>query len=140
DDRLLAKVWELLAWAPWFRCRAASTVEALERAIEHARRAGGAPSEAQSLNLSVGASFFGPMAVPEAIRVCEEILAEPEQQRRIQASALRALAGLNAMAGGFDGGRRFVAEHKALVQELGLRGTAGPPRGAPGIWEKAPGG
>jgi tetratricopeptide (TPR) repeat protein len=124
DDRLLAKVWELLAWAPWFRCRAASTVEALERAIEHARRAGDARSEAQSLNLSVGASFFGPMAVPEAIRVCEEILAEPEQQRRIQASALRALAGLNAMAGDFDEARRFVAEHKALVQELGLRVTA----------------
>ena len=124
DDRLLAKVWELLAWAPWFRCRAASTVEALERAIEHARRAGDARSEAQSLNLSVGASFFGPMPVPEAIRVCEEILAEPEQQRRILASALRALAGLNAMAGDFDEARRFVADHKALVQELGLRVTA----------------
>jgi tetratricopeptide (TPR) repeat protein len=124
DDRLLAKVWELLAWAPWFRCRAASTVEALERAIEHARRAGDARSEAQSLNLSVGAAFFGPMPVPEAIRVCEEILAEPEQQRRIRASALRALAGLNAMAGDFDEARRFVADHKALVQELGLRVTA----------------
>jgi tetratricopeptide (TPR) repeat protein len=124
DDRLLAKVWELLAWAPWFRCRAASTVEALERAIEHARRAGDARSEAQSLNLSVGAAFFGPMPVPEAIRVCEEILAEPDQQRRIRASALRALAGLNAMAGDFHEARKLVADHKALVQELGLRVTA----------------
>jgi Flp pilus assembly protein TadD len=64
------------------------------------------------------------MPVPEAIRVCEEILAEPEQQRRNRASALRALAGLNAMAGDFDDAREFVAAHKALVQELGLRVTA----------------
>jgi len=124
DDRLLAKAWEFLAWAPWFRCRAAATVEALERAIDFARRAGDARTEAQSLNLSVGAAFFGPMPVPEAIRVCEEILAEPEQQRRNRASALRALAGLNAMAGDFDDAREFVAAHKALVQELGLRVTA----------------
>ncbi len=124
DDRLLAKVWELLAWAPWFRCRAAATVEALERAIEYARRAGDARTEAQSLNLFVGAALFGPMPVPEAIRVCEEILAEPGQQRRIRASALRALAGLKAMAGAFVEARELVAAHKAIVQELGLRVTA----------------
>jgi class 3 adenylate cyclase len=124
DERLLAKVWELLAWAPWFRCRAAATDEALRRAIEYARRAGDARTEAQSLNLSVGAAFFGPMPVPDAIRVCEEILAQPGQQRRILASALRALAGLKAMAGAFDEARELVASHKAILQELGLRVTA----------------
>jgi predicted ATPase len=124
DDRLLAKVWELLAWAPWFRCRAAEAVEALERAIEYARRAGDARTEAQSLNLFVGAAFFGPMPVPDAIRVCEEILGQPAQQRRIRASALRALAGLKAMAGAFDEARELVATHKELVQELGLRVSA----------------
>jgi predicted ATPase len=124
DDRLLAKVWELLAWAPWFRCRAGATVEALERAIDYARRAGDARTEAQSLNLVVGAAFFGPMPVPDAIRVCEEILGEPGQQRRIRASALRALAGLNAMAGAFGEARELVAAHKELVQELGLRVSA----------------
>jgi predicted ATPase/DNA-binding SARP family transcriptional activator len=124
DDRLLAKVWELLAWAPWFRCRAGATVEALERAIDYARRAGDARTEAQSLNLFVGAAFFGPMPVPDAIRVCEEIVGQPDQQRRIRASALRALAGLNAMAGVFGEARELVAAHKELVQELGLRVSA----------------
>jgi DNA-binding SARP family transcriptional activator len=124
DDRLLAKVWELLAWAPWFRCRAGATVEALEQAIDYARRAGDARTEAQSLNLFVGAAFFGPMPVPDAIRVCEEILGQPGQQRRIRASALRALAGLNAMAGAFGEARELVAAHKELVQELGLRVSA----------------
>jgi len=124
DDRLLAKVWELLAWAPWFRCRAAATAEALQRAIEHARRAGDARTEAQSLNLLVGAAFFGPMRVPDAIGVCEAIASQPAQQRRIRASALRALAGLKAMAGEFEDARELVAEHKATVEELGLRVTA----------------
>jgi tetratricopeptide (TPR) repeat protein len=124
DDRLLAKAWELLAWAPWFRCRAAATDQALRRAIDYARRAGDARTEAQSLNLSVGAAFFGPMPVSEAIRVCEEILAEGGEQRRIVASALRALAGLKAMAGSFDEARELVASHKAILQELGLTVTA----------------
>ena len=124
DDRLLAKAWELLAWAPWFRCRAAATVEALERAIEYARRAGDERTEAQSLNLAVGAAFFGPMPAADAIRLCEEMLAQPGQQRRILASALRALAGLKAMAGEFEEARELVASHKAMVEELGLRVTA----------------
>lgn len=124
DERLLAKAWELLAWAPWFRCRAAATNEALRRAIDYARRAGDARTEAQSLNLSVGAAFFGPMPVSEAIRLCEDILAEGGQQRRIVASAYRALAGLKAMAGAFEEARELVASHKEILQELGLTVTA----------------
>ena len=124
DERLLAKAWELLAWAPWFRCRAAATDEALQRAIDYARRAGDARTEAQSLNLFVGAAFFGPMPVPEAIRVCEEILAQPGQQRRITASALRALAGLKAMAGSFAEARELAAANRQVLEELGLRVTA----------------
>ncbi len=124
DDRLLAKAWELLAWAPWFHCRAAATVDALERAIEHARRAGDARTEAQSLNLSIGAAFFGPMPAADAIRLCEEILGNPLQQQRNRASALRALAGLKAMVGAFGEARELVEAHKAIVQELGLRVNA----------------
>jgi DNA-binding SARP family transcriptional activator len=124
DERLLAKAWELLAWAPWFRCRAAATEQALQRAIEYARRAGDARTEAQSLNLSVGAAFFGPMPVTEAIRLCEEIRAQPGQQRRMIASALRALAGLKAMAGSFSEARELVASNKEVLGELGLRVTA----------------
>jgi DNA-binding SARP family transcriptional activator len=124
DERLLGKAWELLAWPPWFRGQAAAADEALQRAITYARRAGDARTEAQSLNLSVGAAFFGPMPVPEAIAVCEEILAQPGQQRRIVASALRALAGLKAMAGSFAEARELVASHRELLGELGLRVTA----------------
>jgi DNA-binding SARP family transcriptional activator len=135
DERLLAKAWELLAWPPWFRCRAAEADEALQRAIGYARRAGDARTEAQSLNLSVGAAFFGPMPVAEAIRVCEEILAQPGQQRRIIASALRALAGLKAMAGSFSEARELFASHREVLGELGLRVTAASAAETSGIIE-----
>ena len=128
DEALLAKAWELLAWAPWFRCRAAATDEALQRALDYARRTGDARTEAQSLNLFVGTAFFGPMPVPEAIRVCEEILAQPGQQRRIMASGLRALAGLKAMAGSFARGqraRRLAQGGRRRAWSQGHRGLRG---------------
>jgi tetratricopeptide (TPR) repeat protein len=80
--------------------------------------------EAQSLNLLVGATSLGPMPVADGIRRCEEILAQPAEQRRIRASALRALAGLRAMEGSFDEARRAAAGCTTILQDLGLRVTA----------------
>ena len=124
DERRLAKAWELLAWALWLRCRAAATEEALRQAIEHARRVGDGRTEAQSLNLSLGAVFFGPLPVPEGIRRCQEIVAQTAEQPRILASALRALAGLRAMEGSFDEARTLVALCRAILEDLGLKVTA----------------
>jgi len=124
DERRLAKAWELLAWVPWFRCQAAAAEAALLRALEHARRAGDHRMEAQSLNLLVGATSLGPLPVEEGIRRCEEILAQPAEQRRVRASALRALAGLKAMAGSFDEARSAMTDCRTIVEDLGLRVTA----------------
>ena len=37
DDLLLARAWELLAWAPWLRGQVAQAETALRHAIHHAR-------------------------------------------------------------------------------------------------------
>jgi class 3 adenylate cyclase len=124
DERRLAKAWELLAWVPWFRCRAADAEEALLHAVEHARRAGDRRTEAQSLNLLVGAAWFGPLPVADAIARCNDILTRRTEQRRVKASALRALAGLRAMEGSFDEARRAAADCKAILEDLGLSVTA----------------
>src|SRR5262249_3283604 len=108
DDRRLAKAWELLAWARWMRCRAAATEAALQQAIEYARSAGDGRTEAQSLNLLLGATFFGPLPVADGIRRCQEIVSRTAEQPRIRASALRALAGLRAMEGSFDEARTLL--------------------------------
>ena len=125
DQRRLAKAWFNLAWAPWVKGSVAVAEKALERAIEVARRAGDERTEAQSVNLFLGASLFGPTPVAEAVRRCEELLARPLEQRRIAAAAYRALAGLRAMEGNFDDARRLARQDRAILEDLGLKVAAG---------------
>jgi DNA-binding SARP family transcriptional activator len=124
DERHLAEAWRLRGRALWFRCRAGDAEEALRHAMEFARRVGDSRTEAQALNVSVGAAFYGPLPVAEASRFCEEILARPGEQRRIRASALRALAGLRAMEGRFDEARGLLADSRAILEDIGLTVTA----------------
>src|SRR5207244_10058422 len=63
DERMLAKAWQLLAAVAWFSCRAQRTEEALAHAISHARSADDARTVAQSLDLMLGATLFGPTPV-----------------------------------------------------------------------------
>jgi len=124
DERRLAKAWFVRAWGPWVQGRVTEAEGALRRAIEHARRAGDERTEAQSLNLFVGAGFFGPSPVAEAVRRCEDVVASLPEQRRIVASAFRALAGLRAMEGRFAEARRLAVQDREILEELGLRVAA----------------
>jgi DNA-binding SARP family transcriptional activator len=124
DAQSLAKAWELLAWGHWLQCHAAAAEEALGHSLELARRAGDPRTAAQSLHLTLGAAVFGPRPVPDAIQRCEEILAHARGQRRVTASALRALAALKAMAGDFAEARVLMQRFSAIVEDLGLRVTA----------------
>ncbi|MDX6425093.1 MAG: hypothetical protein QOD52_498, partial [Gaiellaceae bacterium] len=124
DARSLAKGWELLAWGHWLHCHAAATEEALAHSLEFAQRAADPRTSAQSLHLMLGAAVFGPRPVPDAIARCEEILAGGSRQRRVTASALRALAGLKAMAGEFEEARQLLRRFSTIVDDLGLRVTA----------------
>jgi DNA-binding SARP family transcriptional activator len=125
DERRLAKAWFTLAWAPWVKGSVTQAEKALERAIEVARRAGDERTEAQSVNLYLGASHWGPTPVAEAVRRCEEELARRFQQRRVAAAAYRALAGLRAMEGQFDEARRMARQDRAILEDLGLKVAAG---------------
>jgi len=125
DERRLAKAWFILAWAPWVKGNVALAEKALERAIDVARRTGDERTEAQSVNLFLGASLFGRTPVTEAVRRCEELLTRPLEQRRIVAAAYRALAPLRAMEGNFDDARRLARQHRAILEDLGLKVAAG---------------
>jgi tetratricopeptide (TPR) repeat protein len=122
DDHSLGKAWELVAWGCWLRCEAAETELALRRSLEHARRAGDSRTAAQSLHLQLGAMLFGPTPVSEGIARCHAIL-EEEGQKRVTASAFRALAALTAMAGEFREARALLRRFAAVADDLGLRVT-----------------
>jgi DNA-binding SARP family transcriptional activator len=135
DDRGLGKAWELFAWAPWFECRVAEAETALARSIEHARRAGDRRTESQAMHLLVGAAFFGPLPVEAGVRLCNETLDRFVGQPRVTASALRALAGLNALRGRFDEARGALARASAILSEFGFAVTAASLRETHGLVE-----
>ena len=121
DEQGLGEAWSVLAWMSWLRCRAGATAQSLERALVYAQGAGDEPTVAQSLNLRIGTWLFGPTPVAEAIARCEQVLARPHTQRRIEASANGALAGLQAMLGRFEEARALLEQGHAILDELGLR-------------------
>jgi class 3 adenylate cyclase/tetratricopeptide (TPR) repeat protein len=124
DEQHLAEAWRLRGRALFEACRAGDAEDALRKAVEFAGRVGDRRTEAQALHLTVAAAFYGPLPVADAARRCEEILGRPGEQRRIRASALRALAGLRAMEGRFDEARELVADSRAILEDLGLLVTA----------------
>jgi DNA-binding SARP family transcriptional activator len=121
DERGLGKAWHLLAFSALFECRAGTAEAAARRAVEHARRARDNRTEAHGLGLLAGCALLGPTPVADGLRTWDEILAEPPAQRRVLATACRALAGLNAMVGRFDEAREYVRRDKEILAELGLR-------------------
>jgi DNA-binding SARP family transcriptional activator len=123
DERRLAKAWELIAWGWWIRCQARATDGALQRSIAYARRSGDTRTEAQSLHLLLGGLLFGPLPASRASERCNAVLNDPGAQKRVIASALRALAGLRAMEGNFDEARSLMARCRQIVTDLGLRVT-----------------
>jgi predicted ATPase/DNA-binding SARP family transcriptional activator len=120
DDRRLAKGWELRALLPYLRCDAQEAEDALQRVVEHSRRAGDLRQEGRALSLLLGTAVFGPLRVGDGISRCNDILERHAASPRITASATRALASLKSMRGDFDEARALVAHDKALSEELGL--------------------
>ena len=124
DERRLAKAWFLRAWLEWLGCRAMAAAESSRRAAAHAERAGDERGQAQALHLLVGADLFGPTPVSVARAHCEEVMRMLPGQRRIEASAARALAGLSAMAGRFDEALGLLERDREILEDLGLRVAA----------------
>ena len=101
--------------------RWAARAEHLERALEHARRAGDAGEQATIAAQLAQAIYYGPTPVPAAIERCERLLREVPTTRSLLASVTGSLAGLRAMQGDFDEARRLQEEARAIWQELGQR-------------------
>ena len=121
DDLGLAKAWWLKSEVHVNACRWGARGRDLELALEHARRAGDTSEQATLAAFLAQALYFGPTPVPEAIRRCEELLAERSDDRPRKASIMTLLAGLRAMQGEFAEARQLQASARALYEELGQR-------------------
>jgi class 3 adenylate cyclase/predicted ATPase len=113
-----------------WRGDAAGAVEELERAARIAREAGDRAQEIQNLQFVLIAVLSGPMPVEPALELVDDIRNRADGARRLEMSALRAHAHLEAMRGNFDTARSEIAEAIALGEELGLDSAPGVLRSA----------
>jgi DNA-binding SARP family transcriptional activator len=121
DDRRLGRAWAIDAQAPWWEGRAAETADAARRSIAYATRAGDRRTAGRSTRTLLGTILFGPTPVAEGIEACRAILADAGDAPITAAAAMRAQAGLEAMAGNFAAARDLVERDRALVADLGAR-------------------
>jgi class 3 adenylate cyclase/tetratricopeptide (TPR) repeat protein len=119
DHRGLARAWRLLADYHNALGQGAKSVDAAERAVVHARRAGETRLETESLIMTAG--VLGPTGASEGIRKTRELLASSSGDLHVEA-AMNAILGLYlALEGCFDEARAHCARTRALQEELGLR-------------------
>ena len=126
DDLGLAKAWWLKSEAHVNACRWGARAENLERALEHARRAGDSTEVAALASVLTQALYYGPTPVERAITRIRELVVEGGDEpslndRSLKASITGAIAGLTAMRGDFDEARRLQADARAIHEELGQR-------------------
>jgi class 3 adenylate cyclase/tetratricopeptide (TPR) repeat protein len=121
DEVGLARAWFLLSAVHWLASRWGARTEALERALLHARRAGHRRQEAVILGALPLSLSWGSTPIPEAIGRCQELLAQAEGVRTVEAKILVVLAELEGGLGNFDDARRLYKESQAILEELGLR-------------------
>jgi tetratricopeptide (TPR) repeat protein len=117
DDRALGRTWRHVGFIRGgMQGRLADWQEAAERALTHYRRSGWSASGC--LAELAAALFYGPTRVPEAEQRCEELLHEATD-RAGRANVLAFMAGLKALGGGVEEGRRLVLEAATTYEEIG---------------------
>ena len=120
DDELgLARAWRLIAQAHYLARHAGPSVEASERALHHARRAGDRFEERETVQWLGVALFLGPHPAEEAAQLCERLLEEMSGDPSLEVSVLGALSYLVAIQGRTAEAEHLVEQARRVMSELG---------------------
>jgi len=120
DTSGLARAFDLAAMVRMWSGENARGTEEMELAAQYARQAGDRVQEIQALAGIVIGLVYGPVPAVIALERIEEIERQGEGARRLQASALRGQAGLQAMLGNFDEARELIGNAERIATEVGL--------------------
>jgi class 3 adenylate cyclase/tetratricopeptide (TPR) repeat protein len=126
DDIALTEAWIGSAWGQLIRCRYGAMLEAVERALDHARRGGYARWERELPVWKGTALFYGPTPAEEVLRWLDA-----EQPRH--AISFRQHGVLEAMRGRFDEAAALLAAGDEVAEELGQ--TIWAAAGGMAVWE-----
>ena len=118
-ERGLARAWLVISDAHNQIGEHGPMLDAAERAVEHARRAGDERLEVWGRTLMSSAMTWGPLPVTEGLRVAEGLLARSEGSPHLTASALRVIGILKAMQGEHAEARALAARVFTIYDEFG---------------------
>jgi len=118
DDRALAVAWHLIALGENLRARWQGVEHALDRMLEHARRAGARRLETEALYLLAPSIYWGPTPLAVGLPRVEAILERARGKKLLESWSIRPVAGFYAMQGRFDEARALLAQARAILEEL----------------------
>jgi class 3 adenylate cyclase/tetratricopeptide (TPR) repeat protein len=119
DDRGMARAWLVAASVYGSRGQATRKVQAVERALRHARQSGIYREEAWGRWWLAEAILSGPIPVAAGTARCEELLRGRGELRVGDVGVLGTLAMFQAMQGHFEHGRHLIARGRELMETLG---------------------
>ena len=119
-DEGLSLYWWTVGHGAWFRCRAAETAAAMERALEHAERAGASWRAELAATWFANSHLFGPIPVPDAIERVEALRARFAGSLLSDAHADVALGMLALMQREPERGRPLVRAGVQTFRDAGL--------------------
>ncbi len=118
DDLGAAHAYHLVAWTHWLQSRAVPTVDALERLLAHAQRAGAPGLAARATVMATGPLTLGPFT-PDEIRARFGPFAATESAPG-RLLALNVESHLARLDGRFDDAFDLLGQGDAIATELGL--------------------
>jgi class 3 adenylate cyclase/tetratricopeptide (TPR) repeat protein len=119
DDRGMSRAWRALGDVEYKSGRVAARDRMMERALDHARKAGDARELVEIHHTMCVDMNLGPTHALEGIRRCEELLAAGEGGRGVAASASHALAHLRSMRGEFDEAFALADRFRSILRDDG---------------------
>jgi DNA-binding SARP family transcriptional activator len=119
DELGLARGWRLVDQAEYQARRAGPSVDAAERALVHARRAGDRFEEREIVQFLLTSLILGPEPARGAITRCERLLAAASSDPVLEINALGALAYFLAIQGRSAEAQELLARGRRLTVTLG---------------------
>jgi class 3 adenylate cyclase/tetratricopeptide (TPR) repeat protein len=127
DELGLARGWRFLAIIHFTLARFRAATDAMDVAAAHAHNAGERRLELEALAWLPLFVWAGPAPPEPGVSRCQEIVERADGDRQVEASALLAIAGFEAMRGRFDVARTSLERARRLLEDLGLRVWIGGP-------------
>lgn len=122
NDHLgMARAFRLILNIHLAGCRYVAAAAAAARVVEEVRLAGDTLLEQWVAPAVAGCAQLGPTPVGDAVRICQDILAQNQGNRRSRAVVLWSLSHLEAMRGNFDAARAMYVESRELLEDLGVK-------------------